>query len=69
MLLVDLFYYIVIIYLVYKGIIFVSRLFAVSNKKSDEEVRPSKSKFKDVEEADFTEIKDDKDKDKGKDSN
>jgi hypothetical protein len=66
--LVELFYYIIIIYLVYKGILFVARLFAVANKKGSDDTRPPKSKFKDVEEANYTEIKDDEDKEKGKDS-
>lgn len=67
--LVELFYYIVIGYLVYKGILFVAKLFAASNPKPNVDQRPPESKFKDVEEAHYTEIKDDKDKDKGKDSN
>ena len=65
--LVELFYYIIIIYLVYKGITFITRFFASVNKKSTGGPVSPESKFKDVEEAQFTEIKNDKDKDKDKD--
>jgi hypothetical protein len=49
-------------YLIYRGILFFIRLFAEMNKKNVNGSSNSKSKFKDVEEADFTEIKDDKNK-------
>ena len=50
-------------YLIYRGILLIAKLFmAVTKKGSSEPVSP-KSKFKDVEEATYTEIKDDKDKD------
>jgi hypothetical protein len=65
--LLKLFYYIIIIYLVYKGILFVTRLFTSVNKKGNSGPVSPESKFKDVEEAHYTEIKDDKDKDKDKD--
>ena len=65
--LIRLFYYIIIGYLIYKGILFIARLITVSFKKGSDDSRPPKSKFKDVEEANYTEIKEDKDKDKGKD--
>ena len=53
--------YFIFIYLIYKGILLVVRLFTAINKKSDDPKSP-KSKFKDIEEAHYTEIKDDKDK-------
>lgn len=62
-------FYFLFIYLIYRGIQFVFRIFAVINsgKKSgtskDNASSSAKSKFKDVEEANFTEIKDDKKKD------
>ena len=65
--LLELIYYFVIGYLVYKGILFIARLFKVSSKRESDDSRPPKSRFKDVEEANYTEIKDDKDKDKGND--
>jgi hypothetical protein len=49
--------------LIYKGILFIVRLFTVVNKKESNDPVSPKSKFKDVEEAHYTEIKDDKDKD------
>jgi hypothetical protein len=61
--LLELFSYFIIIYLIYKGILFIARIYrTVNNKGSNDPVSP-KSKFKDVEEANYTEIKDDKDKD------
>jgi|CZKP01.1.fsa_nt_gi hypothetical protein len=61
--LLELFYYIIIIYLIYKGILFVARVYRTINKKENIDPISPKSKFKDVEEAHYTEIKDDKDKD------
>jgi hypothetical protein len=57
------FYLLLISYLVYKGIMFLIRLFASFNKKNVSSPVSPKSKFKDVEEAHYTEIKNDKDKD------
>jgi hypothetical protein len=66
--LAELFYYAIISYLVYKGILFIARFFASPNKKGNSNpVSPKSSRFKDIEEANYTEIKDDKDKDKDKD--
>ena len=56
-------FYFIFIYLIYKGILFIIRLFTVVNKKESNDPVSPKSKFKDVEEAHYTEIKDDKDKD------
>ena len=56
-------FYFIFIYLIYKGILFVVRLFTAINKKDSNDPISPKSKFKDVEEAKYTEIKDDKDKD------
>ena len=56
-------FYFIFIYLIYKGILFVVRLFTTINKKGSNDPISPKSKFKDVEEANYTEIKDDKDKD------
>lgn len=64
-------FYFLFIYLIYRGIQFLFRIFAVinSNKNSgtgtanDKASSSAKSKFKDVEEANYTEIKDDKKKD------
>jgi hypothetical protein len=57
-----LFLFFLVIYLIYRGILFFIRLFNEINKKSVNDSPNPKSKFKDVEEANFTEIKDDKDK-------
>jgi hypothetical protein len=59
----KLIFYFIFIYLIYKGILFIVRFFAVVNKKESNDPVSPKSKFKDVEEAHYTEIKDDKDKD------
>ena len=59
----KLFFYLLIFYLVYRGILFVIRLLSAFNKKNVSEPISPESKFKDVEEAHYTEIKDDKDKD------
>lgn len=56
-------YYFIVVYLIYKGILFIARLFTAVNKKDSNDPISTKSKFKDVEEANYTEIKDDKDKD------
>ena len=56
-------FYFIFIYLIYKGILFIVRLFTAINKKDSNDSISPKSKFKDVEEANYTEIKDDKDKD------
>jgi hypothetical protein len=56
-------YYFIVIYLIYKGILFIVRLFTAVNKKNSNDPISPKSKFKDVEEAHYTEIKDVKDKD------
>jgi hypothetical protein len=61
--LLELFYYFIIIYLIYKGILFIARIYRTVNKKGSTDPISPKSKFKDVEEANYTEIKDDKDKD------
>jgi hypothetical protein len=58
-----LFFYLIFIYLIYKGILFIVRLFTAIKKKDGNDPISPKSKFKDVEEASYTEIKDDKDKD------
>jgi hypothetical protein len=55
-------FYFIFIYLIYKGILFIVRLFTAINKKDSNDPIAPKSKFKDVEEAHYTEIKDDKDK-------
>jgi hypothetical protein len=49
--------------LIYKGILFIVRLFAAIKKKDVNDPISPKSKFKDVEEASYTDIKEDKDKD------
>jgi hypothetical protein len=67
MILVRLFTYFIIGYLIYKGILFIAKLFMAINKKENDTPRAPKSKFKDIEEADFTEIKEDKDKKDNKD--
>ena len=56
-------FYFIFVYLIYKGILFIVRLFTAINKKNGNDPISPKSKFKDVEEAHYTEIKDDKDKD------
>lgn len=68
-------YYFLFIYLIYKGIQFVFGIFAAMNsgkksgknsgttKSKDNVSQSAKSKFKDVEEANYIEIKDDKKKD------
>jgi len=56
-------FYFLFVYLIYKGILFIVKLFAAVNKKESNDPISTKSKFKDVEEAHYTEIKDDKDKD------
>jgi hypothetical protein len=56
-------FYFIFVYLIYKGILFIVRLFTAVNKKTSNDPISPKSKFKDVEEANYTEIKDDKDKD------
>jgi len=56
-------FYFLFIYLIYKGILFIVRLFSAINKKDSNDPISPKSKFKDVEEADYTEIKENKDKD------
>jgi len=64
-------FYFLFIYLIYRGIQFVFRIFAAinsgdksGNQTSNETSSASaKSKFKDVEEAHYTEIKDDQNKD------
>jgi hypothetical protein len=61
--LLELFYYVIISYLIYKGILFIARVYRAINKKESNDPISPKSKFKDVEEANYTEIKDDKDKD------
>ena len=57
----KLIYYLLFIYLIYKGILFLLRFFTAVNKKEVNKSQSPKSKFKDVEEANYTEIKDDKD--------
>ena len=64
-------FYFLFIYLIYRGIQFVFRIFAAINsgnnsgatKSKDNVSESAKSKFKDVEEANYTEIKDEKKKD------
>jgi hypothetical protein len=56
-------FYFIVIYFIYKGILFIGRLFNAFTKKAGNDSVPPKSKFKDVEEAHYTEIKEDKDKD------
>ena len=56
-------FYFLFVYLIYKGILFIVKLFTAVNKKESNDPISPKSKFKDVEEANYTEIKDDKDKD------
>jgi hypothetical protein len=56
-------FYFIFVYLIYKGILFIVKLFTAINKKKSSDPISPKSNFKDVEEANFTEIKDDKDKD------
>jgi hypothetical protein len=58
-----LFFYFLVFYLIYRGILFFVRLFSEMNKKNVNGPVAPDSKFKDVEEAHFTEIKDDKNKD------
>jgi hypothetical protein len=63
--------YFIFIYLVYRGIQYLFRIFAAINtgnnpgaaKSKDNASNSAKSKFKDVEEAHYTEIKDEKKKD------
>ena len=64
----DFFLCVIIGYLIYKGILFFAKLFLAINKKEVNKPQSPKSKFKDVEEANYTEIKEDKDN-KEKDSN
>ena len=60
-----------VIYLIYRGIMFVFRMFAAINSGNNNRTAPNndtassspKSKFKDVEEAHYTEIKDDRKQD------
>jgi hypothetical protein len=55
--------YFIFIYLIYRGINYLFRIFAVINKNRENVSSSStKSKFSDIEEAQYTEIKDDKDK-------
>jgi hypothetical protein len=61
--LLELFYYVIFAYLIYKGILFVAKVYRAVNKKESNGPVSPESKFKDVEEANYTEIKDDKDKD------
>ena len=56
-------FYFLFVYLIYKGILFVAKIYRAVNKKESNGPVSPESKFKDVEEANYTEIKDDKDKD------
>jgi hypothetical protein len=56
-------FYLLVFYIVYKGILYVMRLFTALNKKASNGSTTPKSRFKDIEEANYTEIKEDKDKD------
>ena len=56
-------FYFIFVYLIYKGILFIVRLFTAIKKKDVNDPISPKSKFKDIEEASYTEIKEDKDKD------
>ncbi len=57
-------FFLIVSYFVFKGLDFLWRLFLNynRNKANRNNVPPSNSKYKDVEEAEFTEIKDDEDK-------